>query len=245
MQSPRLTRFLLVITLLFVALLGAAAQAAKEKENELRQRENVLIADYHNAVRGKDWAHAISIAKQLIDMDASWQNLQALADAQSPSGAYEDAVATYDLALRMAKTELLSEDDLITKRNAMVSRMYMDKGNALLKLHRDKEAVASYNEATAYTTHQALAYFNICAVLYNNGDMTGSAEACRKSLEDDPSRATAYFILGSALFADSKPDKNGKLIIPTEAISAMKKYLELAPNGPHATEVKQMLDMAK
>jgi len=81
-------------------------------------------------------------------------------------------------------------------------------------------------------------------VLYNIGNTAGSAAACRKSLQADPSRANAWFVLGSDLFADA-PITNGKVIVPAEAQQALWKYLELAPDGPHAVDVKAMLQMAE
>ena len=39
----------------------------------------------------------------------------------------------------------------------------------------------------------------------------------------------------------SKLGKDGKLEAPAGTAEALNKYLELAPDGPHATDVKQML----
>lgn len=74
--------------------------------------------------------------------------------------------------------------------------------------------------------------------------MPDAAAGCRKSLQADPSKADAWFILGSVLFGDATFDANGKIAISAEARHALDKYLELAPEGPHAPDVKQMLDAA-
>src|SRR5665213_1389945 len=71
-----------------------------------------------------------------------------------------------------------------------------------------------------------------------------AAAACRKSLQADPSKADAWFILGSVLFGEATIDANGKIAISAEARHALDKYFELAPEGPHAPDVKQMLDSA-
>jgi hypothetical protein len=39
-------------------------------------------------------------------------------------------------------------------------------------------------------------------------------------------------------------DASGKFVISAETRQALQKYLELAPDGPHAADVKQMLDYA-
>jgi hypothetical protein len=44
--------------------------------------------------------------------------------------------------------------------------------------------------------------------------------------------------------ADATFDANGKIVISAEAHHALDKYLELVPEGPHAPNVKQMLDSA-
>jgi cytochrome c-type biogenesis protein CcmH/NrfG len=74
--------------------------------------------------------------------------------------------------------------------------------------------------------------------------MPDAAAACRKSLQADPSKADAWFILGSVLFGEATIDANRKIAISAEARHALDKYFELAPEGPHAPDVKQMLDSA-
>jgi hypothetical protein len=37
-------------------------------------------------------------------------------------------------------------------------------------------------------------------------------------------------------------DKDNKIKVPAGTDVALKKYLELAPDGPHAADVKQMLE---
>ena len=84
----------------------------------------------------------------------------------------------------------------------------------------------------------------MCAVYYNTGNTKDSADACRKCVAADPTRANAYFILGSVLFADA-PIENGKVLISEEGRKALEKYMELAPSGPHAEDVKAMIKMLK
>ena len=53
----------------------------------------------------------------------------------------------------------------------------------------------------------------------------------------DPKRADAYFIKGSVLLGDSKVDAKGNMVAPPGTVAALRKYLELAPNGGHAAAV--------
>ena len=126
--------------------------------------------------------------------------------------------------------------------NAGLAQIYIGRGNALLKLKRTAEAIETYNQAAGLASNAGLAYFNVCAILYNIGNTHDSAAACRKCVQADPTRANAWFILGSDLFADA-PIDNGKVIATSETREALEKYLALAPDGPHAADVKAMLQM--
>jgi hypothetical protein len=51
-------------------------------------------------------------------------------------------------------------------------------------------------------------------------------------------------VLGSVLFADAKANGHRNSAISPECRQALQKYLELAPDGPHAAGVKAMLQMS-
>jgi tetratricopeptide (TPR) repeat protein len=87
----------------------------------------------------------------------------------------------------------------------------------------------------------AVAYFNLCATLYDGDKMQDAVAACDKAIAADPNKADAYFVKGSALFGEGKLDKSGKFVVSAVAVQALQKYLALAPNGGHAADVKQML----
>jgi hypothetical protein len=106
------------------------------------------------------------------------------------------------------------------------------------------EAIDDYNRSAALSSNPGLAFFNVCTVTYNNGDSAAAVEACRKSVQADPTRADAWFVLGSSLFVDAKVDSNGKVTSSTETRQALQKYLDIAPDGSHAADVKAMLQMA-
>ena len=195
-------------------------------------------------MQAKDWPAAIAAAQQLVGSHATAENLQLLGNAQLYGGAAEESLATYDRALATAQQEKPAEGQPDTAWKDGVSKIYIGKGNALLKLKRTSEAIDAYNRSAELASNQGLAYFNVCAVLYNIGDTQNSAAACRKCVQADPSRANAWFVLGSDLFADAPVDSTGKVTITAETRQALQKYLELAPDGPHAADVKAMLDMA-
>jgi tetratricopeptide (TPR) repeat protein len=120
----------------------------------------------------------------------------------------------------------------------------MKMGNVYLRLKRTDDAIAAYTKAAPLASDPGLAYFNLCAILYNTGQTDGALAACNKAIAADPGRADAYFVKGSVLVAQSTV-KDGKAIAPPGTIEALQKYLELAPNGPHAKDVRDMLDHVK
>jgi Tfp pilus assembly protein PilF len=85
------------------------------------------------------------------------------------------------------------------------------------------------------------AAFVQCATLYNHGDMDGALAACNQAIAADPKIADAYFVKGSALFGQGTLS-GAKVAAPPGTHEALDQYLALAPDGAHASDVKQMLD---
>src|SRR5579859_116832 len=212
-------------------------------EREKALNENALIAQLNPALQAKDWATAEPVLQKLIAMNpARWDYQQALGNAQLSEGKYDDAVATFEKAIPLA--ENASKNDPKSdpaKAKAAVAQMLTNEGNAYLKLKKNDKAVESYTKAAAMDPNPGTAYFNLCATQYNSGNTQGALAACDKAIASDPSRADAYFIKGSLMLGDSKQDKDGKLQAPPGTSEALNKYLELAPDGPHAGDVKAML----
>jgi tetratricopeptide (TPR) repeat protein len=212
-------------------------------EREKALGENALIAQLNPALQAKDWATAEPILQKLIAMNpARWDYQQALGNAQFSLGKYDDAVATFEKAIPMAenasKTDPKSDP---AKAKAAMAQMLANEGNAYLKLKKNDKAVELFTKAAAMDPNPGSAYFNLCATQYNSGNTQGALAACDKAIQADPNRADAYYIKGSLMMGDSKQDKDGKLIAPPGTAEALNKYLELAPDGGHANDVKQML----
>ena len=224
-----------LLSLVVAAHLTAQAPAAQNTTES-------LTAEYNQAMLAKEWPHAIAVAQQLVAQKATSKNLWFLGNAQIYSGSAEDALATYGRALDAAQQEKPAEGQPLKEWKESLSEIYIGKGNALLKLKRTAEAIELYNQAAGLASNAGKAYFNVCAVLYNNGNTKDSADACRKCVQAVPSRANAWFVLGSDLFADA-PIGNGKVIATSEMREALEKYMTLAPDGPHAADVKAMLEM--
>src|SRR5579859_5289218 len=211
-----------------------AAQAANAKA----QSANALIAQVQKAQDAKDWAGAESLLKQLTAMDPSrWDYNQHLADAQYNLGKYADAAQSYEKAVQGA-----AQDTDPAAKQAM-GGMYTNQGNAYLKLKRNDAAIAAFDKAVALSDNPGVAYFNLCAVLFNAKEDKAALSACDKAIAADPSRADAYYIKGSILVGEGETDANNKFVVPRGTTEALQTYLKLAPRGAHAGEVQQFLDL--
>ncbi len=195
-------------------------------------------------MQDRDWPGAIAAAQKLVDIGPTAEHFRLLGAAQSNAKDNQAALATLDRALDAAETEKPAAGQPDTAWKDMVSKIYLNKGNALLKLHRNSDAIEAYNRSADLATDPAVPTFNICAVFYDVGDTQNALPACRKAVIAGPTNANAWFVLGSLLFVDAKTDAQGKSVITPECRQALEKYLELAQDGPHAADVESMLHMS-
>jgi tetratricopeptide (TPR) repeat protein len=214
-----------------------------KSEREKAINENTLIAQLNPALQAKDWATAEPILTKLIAMNPNrWDYQQALGNAQFSEGKFDEAVATFEKAIPIAENATKTDPKADpAKAKAGVAQMLTSEGNAYLKLKKNDKAIEAYTKAASMDPNPATAYFNICATQYNTGNTQGALAACDKAIAADPTRADAYFIKGSLMVGESKLDKEGKLQAAPGTSEALNKYLELAPDGSHANDVKAML----
>ncbi len=222
---------------------GSEETETLKAERDKALAENTLIAQVNLALQDKNWAVAEPILQQLILTNPSrWEYLQALGSTQLGLAKYKESVASYEKAIPIA-TNAINADPKAdpVKTKVAIGQMLMSEGSAYIKLKQNDKAIAAYTMATEVDPAPGIALFNLCAMHYNSGNIAGGLAACDKAIVADPNKADAYFIKGSLLFGSSTVGKNGKLKVPPGASDALNKYLELAPNGPHASDVKLML----
>jgi tetratricopeptide (TPR) repeat protein len=217
-----------------------------KKQNEKAQNFNVLIQQVNTAIQNKNWQDAVSPLQQLILLDpTNWQYYSGLGDAQSNLEQYDQAVETYQKGIQAAQSNTTVDPKNPStdpaRKKAGIGHMLTSEGNDYLKLHKNKEAVDAYTQAASLDPNPGVAYFNLCATQYNSGNTEGALAACDKAIAADPNKADAYFIKGSLLIGTSTMDKDGKMQAPPGTAEALNKYLQLAPDGPHAKDVKDML----
>ena len=224
-------------------------EKAKE-QNAKANNINPLIAQAQIALNAKNWEAAEPVLKQMIAIDGTrFQFYQALGDSQAGLNKFDEAVDSYGKGIELAQgvvsgttpKDPKNPDSDPVKAKAALGQMLTAQGNAYLKLKKSPEAIAAYTKAAEMSPNPGVAYFNICATQYNTGNTEGALAACDKAIAADPTKADAYFIKGSLMMGAGKMDAQGKYIPPDGTAEALNKYLELAPDGAHAKDVKDML----
>jgi tetratricopeptide (TPR) repeat protein len=119
--------------------------------------------------------------------------------------------------------------------------MLIQQGGAYLKIKDPELAIAAFTKAAETDPHPYTAYFNLCATLYNTHAKDGLLFACDKAIAADPEKPTPYYIKGEVLYKKCPLDLRLKKVLSPETVETFKKYLELAPEGPYASEVKKKL----
>ena len=227
------------VALLVSLALAATAQICVGAPLPAAQGENqsALVAKAQAALDAKQWPDAEAALKQLLASEPRWEYSQALGVAQSNQGRYADSLDSYQRAIELAGNNASP---------AAIAPIYVAIGNANLKLKKNDDAIAAYTKAAALDPNPAVAYFNLCAVMFNMGQPAAKTVVfCDKAITADPKKADAYFVKGSSLYGEGAVDKSNKFVVPPGTVEALKQYLVLAPGGPHTQDVKAMLDGLK
>jgi tetratricopeptide (TPR) repeat protein len=219
-----------------------------QKQNEKISQMNALILQANAAVLDQRWQDGLAPLLELTGMDPdNWEYLGELGDVQYNLGQYQEAVGSYESGI-LAAGDISGSDpktanaDFARKKTA-VSQMLNNEGNSYNKLHKTKEAIAAYSRAAALAADPSLAYFNLCVTQYNLKSVEGTIAACDKAISVNPSKAEPYYFKGTLLVYVNQPAVTGKVTAPPPgAAEALNKYLELAPDGDHAAEVREILN---
>jgi tetratricopeptide (TPR) repeat protein len=119
-------------------------------------------------------------------------------------------------------------------------------GQALGRLGKIQDAADAYDAAAKADPKGAgKYYYNEAVTLYNSslttGKVDGIAEAADKAIAAEPTRAENYYLKTQGLAPLITTTADGKYVAPPGLVEACNKYLELAPNGVHAADLKGIL----
>ncbi len=140
-------RIIPILAAALLPLLFVPPIAPQVSNNAGGQTSDTLTADYNQAMKSKDWPRAVTLAQQLVAQKATSVNLKLLGNAQLYSGSADAALATYGQALAAAEKEKPAEGQPMNEWKDGLSQIYIGKGNALLRLKRNDEAIVAYNQS--------------------------------------------------------------------------------------------------
>ncbi len=115
-------------------------------------------------------------------------------------------------------------------------------GNVLAEEGKPSDASAAYDKAVALQPKSAgTYYYNEAAVMFNAHQDEAALTAADKAIAADPNQPMPYYIKGQELLAKATVDSKGVIVAPPGCLDAYQKYLQLAPDGPQAPAVKEVL----
>jgi tetratricopeptide (TPR) repeat protein len=214
-------------------------KALNDAFNAGQDAMKMAAAEPDKAKKGTDYQTAIDNFNKAGQFDANqvavWDSLgeaySGLAGTQTgdeKTKSYDQAIAAYNKALALKPND---------------AAVYNQMGNIYGAEKKIPEATEALTKAAQLDPAMASkAYFNMGANLVNSGQPDNAAEFFKKATDADPHYAEAWYQYGSLLMMKGKVDpKTGQQTYPPDTATALKKYLELQPNGPHAQEATAML----
>jgi hypothetical protein len=159
-----------------------------------------------------------------------------LANTKSDQTKFGEAEASFKKAI---------EVDLAAKKPAPVTQgaAYSGLGEIYARAGKVPEANAAYDSAAKAYPQGAWNNLKNEAVIFiqvGNGD--AAAAAADEAIKVDPSQALPYYLKGQGLIQKATIDPaTSKMVLPPGCAEAYQKYLDLAPTGPYANDVKGIL----
>jgi tetratricopeptide (TPR) repeat protein len=109
-------------------------------------------------------------------------------------------------------------------------------GNAYNNINDHENAMKWFSKLKIDDIGNVDTLYNIGVISYNKGDFEGAAKCFKKTTEIDGNFADGYYQLGMTLTALNKQK---------EAVTALKKFMELAPDSPNFETAKAIVDAFK
>ncbi len=149
---------------------------------------------------------------------------------------YDDASSDFKKTLDLAKADKKPNPDLMAGADA-------DLGEIEARTNKAEEAAASYDEAAKINPAKAgFYYFNETVVFQQTGNTDAQGAAADKAIAADPKNPIPYYLKGQALVTKATVDpKTQMIVLPPGCAEAYEKYLDLAPDGQFANDVKSIL----
>ncbi len=211
--------------------------AAAMKENVVIKNLNADLVKAREDNKAKNFAEAeqLMLKDTQAKPDAAVLWLE-LGVAQAGQKKNSDAETSLKKAIDLDKASKKPNPEIEAGANNALGEVLANEGKA-------PDAQAAYDEAAKLNpTQSAMYYTNEAIIMDRAGQVDGTVAAADKAIAADPNKPIPYYLKGKALINKATVDqKTGKIVLPPGCAEAYQKYLELAPDGPFAPEVKSVL----
>jgi TPR repeat protein len=160
-----------------------------------------------------------------------------LGQAQVGLKKYDEAESTYKKALEI---EAASRKPNLQIQGLATSGL----GEIYARTGKVREANAAYDAAAKVNPTQAAFYLrNETVIFFQMNNAEAQVDAANEAILADPNQPLLYYLKGQGLILKATlAPKTQKIVVPPGCVEAYRKYLELAPTGPYASQVKQILE---
>ena len=167
------------------------------------------------------------------------QSIAVLAPVDDRPAKYAQAEATYKKVLDLEAASKKPNPSTQGAANAGQGEIYARTGKI-------PEANAAYEAAAKVNPSQAAIYYkNEAVIYYQTGNADAQVAAADEAIKIDPKNPIPYYLKGQGLLQKATVDtKTGKYNLPPGCAESYQMYLQLAPTGPYAGEVKGILAQA-
>jgi len=214
-----------------------AKNATALKENAVIKNLNADLLKAREDNKNKNFTEAEQLMQRDTQAkpDASVLWLE-LGIAQAGEKKNSDAEASLKKAIDLDKASKKPNPEVEAGADNSLGEVLANEGKVA-------DAQAAYDDAaTLNPAQKAMYYTNAAIIMDRAGQVDGTVAAADKAIAADPTKPIPYYLKGKALVNKATVDqKTGKIIAPPGCVEAYQKYLELAPDGPFAPEVKSVL----
>jgi len=164
----------------------------------------------------------------------------ALAQAELREKNYVDAEANYKKGLELESKAVPPRGEVVGTADAGLGEVYA----RTLMVDEANEAFRTAGKADP--ANAAMYLRNEAVIFFQEKNASAQVDAADEAIRIDPDEAILYYIKAQGLAMTAAVDSDtGKILLPPECIAAIRKYLELAPNGPYAADATAILERAK
>lgn len=202
------------------------------QETEVRDENGLQVIGLIGVIRNGLVSQQKALAMLVQDKDTP-VILSNLGLAYSGVGRYQDAITTLQQAVILKPA----------------AGTYMELGTDFAQVGKMPEASATCDKILAADPQaknlQAGCYKNVAIVLTNNGKLADAIAPLQKATQLNSQDALAWKLLGDALTNTiTSKSEGGKTVyvVPSGAVEAYQKYLQLEPSGPYAGQVQAAVE---